>query len=82
MKLCGHEGTENSPVSPVVANLRKLFQGCITKLEQEKESVWQNAELTIYGMDGKEYKITAGSGKHRFVALLDENDEVQIVKRK
>lgn len=79
VRFCGHEGTENTPIQ---AEMKKLFQGCITRFEKEKAHVWRNAELTISATDGREHVIAAGKCKYKFVALLDEHDEVEIIKHK
>ena len=77
--MCGNEGAENTPSEKY---LRRLLQGSIDSIEKHPEVDWANAVLEIYGDDGTPYKISSGTAKHKFYALIDDKGEINIVKKR
>ncbi|XP_048245441.1 uncharacterized protein LOC124123685 isoform X1 [Haliotis rufescens] len=79
IKTVGHEGTETDEEGTY---LRRQIQACISNLEHHKPALWKDARVSFYGLQGHEYVIQSGGGRHRFVVFLDAKDEVTLTKRK
>ncbi|XP_071096868.1 uncharacterized protein [Haliotis cracherodii] len=79
IKTVGHEGTDTDEEGTY---LRRQIQACISNLEHHKPALWKDARVSFYGLQGHEYVIQSGGGRHRFVVFLDAKDEVTLTKRK
>ncbi|XP_070580500.1 uncharacterized protein [Ptychodera flava] len=77
VKYCGNEGVEDEEDN----RLRKLLQGAITHLEktEEKNEIWNNAEITIYDKYADCYILKAGQGEFKYLVHLDGRDEVEVI---
>ncbi|XP_052230482.1 uncharacterized protein LOC127844378 [Dreissena polymorpha] len=76
IKWCGNESKAD------VTGLRRLLQAVIDYMATEKDqSVWQNAELDIYDLFYKQYKLTSGDGKCKFYVSYDELDSPIVIPK-
>lgn len=75
--VCGNEGTENDDNS---AKARKIFQGISDFLNKKKNTIWKNAEIETFDKNYDAWKIRSGKGHYKFVANVDADEEVKVLK--
>lgn len=68
IKCIGHEGIKEKE------DLRRLLQSCIDYLQNETETVWKNASITIYDEADNVYTIVSGTGKHQFICRMEDGE--------
>jgi hypothetical protein len=77
LKMCGNEGTEDDANQ---ATIRRLLQEIINYTDEESESVWRNASLTLFDKNFAYYTITSGRGQNKFVVSYDGFGNPKVVK--
>ncbi|KAK3103037.1 hypothetical protein FSP39_015949 [Pinctada imbricata] len=75
LKFVGNEGVDTDGTK---AMRRKLIQTCIDFLKEKAESVWKNAEMSIYDSEFNAIVLRSGTARYSFVCYADEFGEPKI----
>ncbi|KAL5011043.1 hypothetical protein ScPMuIL_013348 [Solemya velum] len=76
LKECGNEGVEDDKEH---ANTRRLLQHALDYLPKEKDSVWKNAEISIFDIGGNIFSIRSGDCRNKFMVHNNGKDELEVI---
>lgn len=76
LQQCGNEGTDDDKQH---ANTRRLLQHALDYLPKENDSVWENAEISIFDVGGNIIYIRSGDCKNKFMVHNNGKNELEVI---